>query len=103
MLLTNGIYRVVRHPMYMVPNITISVPSYFFGQWLLLVMVATPVMKLDRFVVFVSAVLFLGIEIDTISSLKIFILEAIALPLEEEKLIEEFGQAYRDYQQVDAL
>ncbi len=65
-LLTTGIYGVVRHPMYM---------------YLLAAAVVRPALSLDLGVWFACAVAFL----------------LVALPLEEEKLIEIFGDAYREY------
>jgi protein-S-isoprenylcysteine O-methyltransferase Ste14 len=65
-LLTTGIYGVVRHPMYM---------------YLLAAVVVRPALSLDLGVWFVCAVAFL----------------LVALPLEEEKLIAIFGDAYREY------
>lgn len=66
-LVVSGIYSTVRHPMYM---------------YLQLIVLVTPVMKLDRFVYLLASSLFL----------------VLGLPLEEEKLIVEFGPIYRDYQ-----
>ncbi len=65
-LLTTGIYGVVRHPMYM---------------YLLASVIVRATLSLDLLTWFACAVVFL----------------VIALPLEEEKLVEMFGAQYRAY------
>jgi protein-S-isoprenylcysteine O-methyltransferase Ste14 len=65
-LIISGVYRWVRHPVY---------------TCTLLAFVVSPVMTLDRFLLFFTTLLYLS----------------FGIPIEEKKLERQFGQAYLDY------